>query len=719
MASGRDVANLDRRRLLKGGGALGLVIGMQWLSATNAPGATDVKLNAWVRIGSDDTVTILLSQSEIGQGISTTLPAILADELGADWDRVRIENSPVGPDYQNPRIHWMFTGNSESIQTFASVMRRAGAAAREMLVMTAAARWKVPPSLCRTESGRVVHDVSGRSISFGELAEAAGKQAVPDNPKLKADADLRLVGKALPRRDIPSKTDGSAIFGIDVKVPRMVYAAVRHVPTFGGSLASWDAETVMKRPGVLAVLPVPNGVAVVAERYWDAKTALDALPVRFAEGSNASLSSSTLDRESDIILEGSVWNTISSQGDPATVMASTPDPLVREYRSPFQAHATMEPMNCTAFVSKDACEIWVPTQGQELTRIVASAVSGLPPEKVRVNWTLSGGGFGRRLLADFVAEAVVLSKALGRPVKVIWTREEDMAHDFYRPTTTTRITVAVRDGVPVALSAKLVSATQLQPVSPGKLPPHVDPRVTEGLEGSRYAIANWRLDYHRPEIAIPTSVLRTTGFGPNIFALESFIDEIAHALSTDPYVFRRKLLADDKRALAVLDLAAQKADWSQPLAKGRGRGIAFCEGFETLIAQVVELSVEADKSIRLHRLITVADPGKVYDPGIGAANLECGAIFGLSSAFKSEITFKDGRTVQQNFDGYELLHLWETPPTVETYLLAGGGDKIGGLGEVGPVAVPPAVANALFAASGERVRSLPLSRNGFTIAMSA
>jgi isoquinoline 1-oxidoreductase beta subunit len=470
-------------------------------------------------------------------------------------------------------------------------------------------------------------------------------------------------------------------------------------------------------PGVIGAYSIPDGVAVVAEHFWQAKTAVDALNVSFADGPNAALDSAGIEAQYRAALDGTSWATVTNKGDAAAAVASATTKITQQYWSPFQAHATMEPMNCTASVTADGCDIWGPLQGPQMAQIVAASVLQMPPDKVRVHWTYSGGGFGRRLLADFVAQAVVLSKAVGRPVKVVWTREEDMTHDFYRPATLARLTAALGpDNKPVAIAARLVSATQLQRVSPGTLPPNIDPLCTEGLEGARYAIASYRLDYHKPALAVPTSVLRTTGFGPNIFALESFVDELAHAAGEDPYRYRRALLRDDARALKVIDLAAEKSDWEKPLPKGAGRGLALYEAFGNVMAQVVELEVDARKTVRLRRIVTVADPGKVFDPGIAVANLEGGVVFGLTSAMKSEITFAKGRVEQTNFDGYEMVYLGETAPVVETFVVESGADKIGGIGEVGPVGIPPAFVNAVFAANGERLRSLPLARHGYSFA---
>lgn len=689
------------------------------LSAARA-GAAAKALNAWVRIAPDDSVTLILSQAEIGQGISTTLPAILADELGADWSRIEIENADVAPAYQNPRLHWMFTGNSESISSFAALMRKAGAAAREMLIAAAVSRFgNVAPADCTTRDGKVLHRPTGRSLSFGALAEAAAQLPVPENPTLRPAAELRLIGRSLARRDIPAKVDGSAVFGIDLKIPGMVHAAVRQSPVFGGVVDSFDPAAIAGRPGVIGAYAIPNGVAVVAEHFWQAKTAADLLPVTFKPGPKGTFDSAAIDAQYRAALDGASWGEIVNRGDAAREIKAAPRPFVREYVSAFQAHAAMEPMNCVAAVTSEGCDVWAPTQGPELTRLVAAAITKLPAEKVRVHWTYSGGGFGRRLLADFVAQAVILALEVGRPVKVIWTREEDMSHDFYRPATLTRLAAALAPGgEPSAIAARLVSATQLQPVSPAPLPPNVDPRCTEGLEDTHYRVAHFRLDYHRPELAAPTSVLRTTGFGPNVFAIESFIDELAHEAGQDPYQFRRALLRHNARALRVLDLAAEKSGWGRAPEKGIGRGIAFYEAFDTFMAQVVELAVGEDKVVRLRRIVTVADPGTVFDPGIATSNLEGGVVWGLTCAMKSEITFAGGAAEQTNFDGYDMVHLWETAPIVETYLLESGGEKTGGMGEVGPTGIPAAIANAIFAANGARLRTLPLSRHGYSFAQS-
>lgn len=404
-------------------------------------------------------------------------------------------------------------------------------------------------------------------------------------------------------------------------------------------------------------------------------------------------------------MAGEDWGIVTNHGAPLATLKGGAPVVTHDYESQFLAHAPMEPMNCTASVTAEGCEIRGPIQSPDSARNTAARALKMPVEKIKVSWTLSGGGFGRRVLADYVREAVLISQAVRRPVKLLWTRDEDMQHDKYRPPSLTRMSAATgKNGMPIALVARHVSATQLQAVIPEKLPRHVDPHCTEGLDETRYAIAdvhaiqNTRLEFHMPEIGIPTSVLRTTGYGPAIFALESFIDELAQAAGADPYQYRRAQLLQDRRALAVLDLAADKAGWGRPL-----------------MAQVVELSLEQGKTIRLRRIVTVADPGTVFDSGIARANLEGGAVWGLSAALKSEMHFENGHAVEANFDTFEVAHLWETP-VIDTYLIAGGGDAIGGIGELGPVCIPPALCNALFAAGGERVRSLPVARAGYKTA---
>ena len=699
---------------------------------------TPIPLNAWVKIGKNDSVTIIVSQAEMGQGIRTTLPAVIAEELGADWTRVRLEDSPTDPAYRNPRLNWQFTGNSESTPSFFELMRQMGASAREMLISAAAQKWNVDPATCRTENGKVLHKSSRRSARFGDLVEAAAKIPPPAKPVLKSEKEWSLLGKSLPRVENPAKIDGSAVFGMDFTVPGLVHAAVRQCPVFGGDVASFDRSSIAGFLGIIDVVRIPNGMAVVADTYWHAKSALDALNVSFNEGPAAAMSSGTLRDDYRRAMDANEWLLVHAEGNadalhhdypnnplakdtiPAASSSNAPRetyPTIysQEYESQFLAHATMEPMNCTARVSGDTIDVWGPTQGQEITRLTLAAVFKVPKENVQVSRTFLGGGFGRRLVADFALQAALISKAVGRPVKVIWSREEDMQHDIYRPATMHRITAGIDEyGKLRAIGHRLVSPSILQYVFAPAVTDAYDPSCMEGLLESHYEIPNVRVDFKLLHVPVPTSVLRTTGYGPNIFAMESFIDELAAKKGIDGYHYRRDLLTKSPRSLAVLDLVAQKANWNTPVPKGHYRGIAYTEAFGTHIAHVVELSVSAKREVKIHKVTCVADPGSVLNPDITTNSLEGGIAWGLSCAFKSEITFEAGRTAQSNFHDYSIIRMPEMPP-VEVHLINSGAHPLGGTGEVGPVTLLPAIANAIFAATETRFRSLPLSKHGFSL----
>ncbi|HKA42218.1 MAG TPA: molybdopterin cofactor-binding domain-containing protein [Burkholderiales bacterium] len=686
-------------------------------AATPGPSRDEAAVTAWVRITPDNQVRLIVSQAEMGQGITTTLPAILADELGADWFRVQLETAPfsnTATAYRNPARSWMFTGNSESIESFYDLMRKTGAAAREMLTRAAAARWGVPASTCSVKGSAVIHPVSGRRLTFGEVATDAARLPIPEKPTLRASSELRLTGKSLPRVDVPPKVDGSAIFGIDFSVPGMLIGAVRTPPTIGGRIRSFDEATVRSKPGVLAVVPVLNGVAVVADTYWQARTALAAAAFDFDPGPNADLGTPAVRAAYRKALDDGPWATPVNEGDAQKALAAAANTIGSDYESPFAAHVTMEPMNCTALVTADKCEIWAPTQGQELAFVALKSVLGMRDDQISVNRTpYLGGGFGRRLLPDFVIQAALVSKAVGKPVKLIWDREEDMRRDWYRPATMVRLTAALeKDGLPAALATRVVSPTILLPVFPPVetmlKEKGFDPGAMEGMMKTPYALLNRRVDFHLLKTPIPTSVMRTTGYGPNIFALESFIDELAHSARIDPYQYRRRLLRKNPRALAVLDRAAILGEWGRPLPKGRGRGFAFTDAFGTLLAQVIEVHVEGS-DVRVEHITSVVDCGRVLDPDIAASNIEGGAVFGLAYC-KAELTFRDGRAEQENLNSYELPYLAETPRFRTEFI--NGAAKLGGIGEVSPITVPPALANAIFAASGRRIRSMPLSRHG-------
>ncbi len=684
---------------------------------TNATNVNEIPLNAWIRISPNDEVTLISSQSEMGQGVMTTLPAVLAEELGADWSRVQIEISTVATAYRNPRINWQFTGNSESTTGFFELLRTMGAAARDMLIAAAARRWGVRSEDCYTDNGLIIHKPTRQTLRFGEVAEDAAHITPPKNPKLKAPSEWKLLGRSLRRVELAAKLNGTAIFGIDFTTPGLVYAAVMQSPVHGGTVSKFDKTSIAKMPGVLDVVPIPNGVAVVADQYWRARQALRALDVTFAVGTNSETSSESLAKQYRAALAGNSWKTVKTEGDGLTaedMQAKFADVYSQEYESQFMAHATMEPMNCTAHVTSDTCTIWGPLQGPELAKLTLSGMFKLPPEKVTINRTLLGGGFGRRLLVDFVVQAAVISKAIGKPVKVIWSREEDIQHDVYRPATLNRVTAGLdKTGKPIAIAHKVVSPSILQYVYAPAVTEDNDPSCLEGLMETHYELPSQRVDFKLLKVGVPTSVLRTTGYGPNIFAQESFIDELAFQAKRDAYEFRRSLLKDE-RSLKVLETLVDKSDWQKKRAKGVARGLAYTEAFRTHIAHVVELSVK-ENLVKIHRITCVIDCGIALDPEITKNSIEGGAVWGLGVAFKSNITFQNGRTVEANFHDYQIAQMDETPP-IEVHIVNSSTDGLGGTGEVGPVTLVPAVANAIFAATGKRYRSLPLSRHGLRLA---
>ncbi|MBV8754823.1 MAG: xanthine dehydrogenase family protein molybdopterin-binding subunit [Hyphomicrobiales bacterium] len=714
-------SQLSRRDVINGlaAGAVVLVAGR--LAPTQvfaqAAAAAGTALNAWVAIAPDGIVTLQCAHSEMGQGIMTTFAAIIADELEADWSKCEVVFSPVAPAYRHPVYNWQFTGNAESIRSYHALIRKMGAAAREMLIAAAADRMRVPPSDLAAREGSVRHPGSGRTLGYGELAAAAAGKPVPAEPRVKPESEWRLVGggRSLPRRDIPAKVEGSAIFGIDVKVPGMVYAAIASAPTLGGKIANVDRASVAGTAGVLAVVPLDYAVAVVAEHYWQARLALEKLKVTWQPGPGGSFDDANLAAMyAAAFASDAGWATAEAHGDAPVTLSSAQRVIEAEYRSPWLSHAPMEPMNATVSVTSDGVTVWAPTQGMQMTQIVLAKVLNVAPEKITVHRTFLGGGFGRRLLADFVAQAALCSKAAGRPVKLIWSREEDIGRDWYRPAFLDHARAALGpDGLPAAIHHRLVAPSILAPVSPVPVEPGtVDGLAVESLVEHPYKIANRRTDYHMLQVPIPTMVLRTTGHGPNNFALESLIDELAHAAGQDPYQYRRRLLAENAAALAVVDRAAALAGWGKAEA-GRVHGMAFADCFGSYLCQVAELSV-IDGAIKLHKMVSVCDPGRVLDRVNATSLIEGGVVWGLSAALYSAVTFANGHVRERNFDGFRVVTLPDTPELVTDFLQ--NRPAIGGLGEVGPVCVPAALANAVFAATGRRVRSLPLAREGvFTI----
>jgi len=678
---------------------------------------TGIAINAWVAIKPDGTVTLQCAHSEMGQGISTTFAAVIADELEADWERCEVVFSPAAEAYRHPVYNWQFTGNAESIRSYHGLIRKMGAAAREMLIAAAADKLGVSPSELIARKGRVLHSASKRSIGFGEIATEAAAKPVPADPRVKSEDAWRLVGagRSLPRRDIPAKVMGTAEFGIDVKVAGMAYGAVESAPMIGGTLTSIEDAEALRMPGVIAVVPLGSAVAIVAEHYWQARLALEKLKIRWQSGPGFNINDGELDAHYRAALRGAAgWAQAEKRGDARATLASADRIIEAEYAAAWVSHAPMEPMNATVSVTDDGATVWAPTQGMQMTQVVLANVLKVAPEKITIHRTYLGGGFGRRLLADFVVQAALCSKAARRPVKVIWSREEDIKQDWFRPAFLLKSRAALAPGgLPQAMHHQLVAPTILAPVSPTPIKPGmVDGLAVEGLIEHPYGIPEVQVDYHMLQVPIPTMVLRTTGHGPNNFALESLIDELATAARIDPYAYRRRLLSENPVALAVLDRAAQLANWGK-LPTGRYQGMAFADAFGTYLCQVVELSW-VEGAIKLHKIVSVCDPGRILDRTNGVSMIEGGVVWGLSMALYSAITFHDGHTRERNFDRYRVATLPDTPELVTDFLE--NRRQLGGLGEVGPVCIPAALGNAVFAATGQRHRRLPFSRDGvFTL----
>jgi len=678
--------------------------------------------NAWIRIASDGSVTLTVDKSEMGQGSQTGLAMILAEELEADWSRVRLGPVPENAAGWSRR---MSTGGSTAIRTSWEPLRKAGAAAREMLLDAAASTWDVDRASCRAERGVVVHSASKRRLTYGKLVAKAAQLPIPKDAPLKDPKDFRLLGTRVPRLDTPAKVDGSAVFGIDVKVPGMLIASIERCPVFGGKLKSYDATKAKAVPGVRAVValePSPwtgtgasapwaagcaAGVAVVADTYWQAVTGRRALEIQWDEGEAASLDSDGI-RAQFVKLADQPGVEARKDGDAATTLAGAAKRVEAVYEVPFLHHATMEPMTCTASVSADGCDIWVPTQNQTRAQEVAAELTGLPKEQVRIHTTFLGGGFGRRLEPDFVSEAVRVAKAAGAPVKVIWSREDDVQHGFYRPATYNRFAAALdAGGSPVAWTHRIVAPPILLKFGP--LDKGIDRTLIDGASNLPYAIPNVLVDQVAVDLLpVPRGFWRSVGISQNAFVTECFFDEVAVAAGKDPYELRRQLLRDKPRHLRTLELAAQKAGWGTPLAAGRGRGLALAEWAPTTCAQVAEVSVAPDGGVRVHRVVCAVDCGPTVNLGQIEAQLQGGIVYGLTAALYGEITIDKGRVKQSNFTDYPMLHI-EEMPVVEVHVVPSE-DKQGGIGEpsVGPVA--PAVCNAIFAATGKRIRRLPVGK---------
>jgi isoquinoline 1-oxidoreductase subunit beta len=742
---------IDRRQFFVAAGAAGLVLGfgLPWRGAPAraAEPASAGTLSAFLRIAPDGVVTIFTGRSEMGQGAFAGLATLVAEELDCDWRMVAVETGPAADAFKNVfggkemltfghaepdpdagmlgrAMDWavtgiaaaateQFTGGSSSIRDGFERYRRAGAVARAMLIAAAAKEWGVEPAACSAVSGVVTHGTSGRRMGYGELAAKAALLPPPAEVALKPRSAWTLIGRKSARPDLPAKIDGSAVFGIDVRRPGMLFAAVANCPVFGGRLKSFDATPVLKMPGVKAVQAVPGGLAVVADSTWRAKSGLAALRAEWEEGPDGGSSSEAVEQRLRQALDGSMKTGVA-QGDPGRVLAAATRTITAEYRLPYLAHATMEPMNCTAEVTADGVDIWTPTQVQTRAVKTAADAAGVSASKVRLHTTYLGGGFGRRAEVDQIAQAVSLAKATGKPVQVLWSREEDMRHDFYRPMVVSRAAAALdAQGLPVAMTHRIAAQSVTARIFPPILWLGPDQGIYEGLEEIGYAIPDRSVEYVTPEAPVPVGPWRSVGNSYTAFIKECFLDEIAHQGGVDPVELRRRLLSVRPRIRAVLDLAAEKSGWGKALPPGQGRGIALHLSFGSIVAETAEVEVASDGRLKIKRIVAAVDCGTVINPDVVEAQIQGGVVFGLTAALFGKITVEKGRVREANFPDYEMLRLAQMPP-IDVYLVASEAAP-GGIGEPGTPPIAPALANAIFAATGKRIRSLPLADQGFTI----
>ncbi len=706
LASRRDF--LKASALASGGLMLGITLtGCAKPAALGGAGGQPV---AWLRIGGDDRITVLVDRSEMGQGVYTAMTQLLAEELGIDPIRVAVEAAPVGAVYVNALLGAQITGGSTSVRDAWDKLRLAGAQARTMLVQAAAAHWGVEGSTLKVQDGAVLR--GNERLTFGQLAEAAAKLPVPKDVALKDPKDFRTVGKPQKRLDAPAKVDGSAVYGIDVKLPGMLHAALRQTPTLGGSVAGLDATAAEAMPGVRRVMTVTNGVAVIADHYWQAKQALDAVKITWTPGPNATLDTVSM-RSKLRAAAARPGKSVRNEGDVAAGFKGAAKTLRAVYELPLLAHATLEPQNCTADVRADGADIHVNTQTQTIAQATVAQVTGLKPEQVRIHTTLLGGGFGRRLEVDYIPAAVEASKAIGKPVKLIWSREEDTTHDAYRPPAYDEVAGGLdADGKLVAWQLHITSPSITARMFPAVVENAVDPFAIEAASNYPYDVPNIAVDYNREEIGIDVGYWRSVSHALNCFVAESFMDELAHAAGKDPYAFRAGLLSKQPRYQRVLDAAAEKAGWGKAPA-GHFQGIALMEGYGSYLAQVVEVSVKGGAP-KIHRITCVVDCGRMVNPNIVDQQVEGSILFGLTAALWGEVTLKGGQVQERNFDRYRLLRLPESP-RIEVVLLEST-EAPGGMGEPATALIAPALTNAIFAATGKRLRSLPIARQGFTLA---
>lgn len=730
MSSTRQI--ISRRTLLKTGAISGasLLIGFHFPFAfaqdsQQAPAPNP--FNAWIRIDADNTVTLTAPLAELGEGLATALPMILAEELELDWSKIRIARAPFDPQWYGDQS----VGGSGGVAGSWMPLRQAGAAAREMLIAAAAKTWVVAPDSCFARDGAVYHGPRTKSLTYGELVETASKLAIPNlnSVKLKNPADFRIVGTSLPRVDVQEKIDGTGKFGLDVRVPGMLYAVIARCPTFAGKLATFDDTKAKAVPGVRHIFAVPSfppvhnqeGVAVVADSTWAAMQGRKALEIQWGPGPAEKESSASF-REQFVALAAKPGKPVRNDGDADAALSRAGKTIDAVYELPFLAHATMEPMNCTVHVRPDGADVWAPTQGPSWARDTVAFLGRLKPESVAVHPMLAGGGFGRRYHADFVAEAAFASHRVSAPVQVVWTREDDIQHDFYRPAHYQTLSAALEQNGNIAAWRHRIVSTSIRAYwdPPDRAKP--EGQEVSGATEMPYSAANVRVEYANPPSHVPVMWWRSVEDSVNGFTVESFIDELAAAAKADPLAYRLRLLdpprkiknipwpdndlLDTERLKAVLKLAAEKSDWGKALPAGSGRGVAALFSFNTYVAQVAEVTVAKNGAVKVNRIVCAVDCGRAINPAGVKAQMESGIIFGLSAALMGEITIENGATKESNFDGYPIVRMRESP-VIEVHIVQSE-EKPTGCGEPGVPPAAPAVTNAIFAATGKRIRRLPI-----------
>ena len=709
---------LSRRGFLKSAAAAsgGLVIAMYLPGcgkpdnvARTAGPAKVVEANAWLRIGTDGAITVLCDRSEMGQGVYTALPTLIAEELGVEPASIQVEFAPPGAAYVNSLLGAQVTGGSTSVRDAWDKLRMAGAEARERLIAVAADEWSVPASRGSVEDGYVVF--TSRRAAFGELVEAAAALPRPANVRPRGRDAWRFIGKPQKRLDTAAKVDGSAQFGIDVRLPDMLYASLAQAPELGATVENFDDARAKAMPGVRQVVQTSAGVAVIADSWWQAKQARDALTIKWKSGPNARLSNAAIYAGLKSAASGT-GKEVRKEGDSESGLRGASKRVDAVYELPMLAHATLEPQNCTVEFKDGHCHVYAPTQVQQMAQAVAAQAAGLPLEKVLVHTTFLGGGFGRRLDVDFIPAAVECAKAAGKPVKLLWTREDDTTHDKYRPPARNTCAAALdAQGNLTTFKLQLVAPSITSRWAPAVVKDIVDPFAIEAAHNYPYAAANVRIDYVQHEIGIDVGYWRSVSHALNCFTVEGFMDEVAHAAGKDPYQFRHDLLARQPRWQAVLDAAAKKAQWGR-IPEGRYQGIALMSGYDTYLAQVAEISMEGNR-LKVHRIVCVIDCGQIVNPDIVHAQAEGSIIFGLTAALYDEINVAGGKVKEQNFNDYRLMRINEVP-AVEVYFIESE-EKPGGMGEPVVALVAPAVCNAIYAATRKRLRTLPIAKQGIAV----